>query len=65
VPLSAEIDREMRPYESRRFPDFANLAPKWFRKGILPNKNRTQAAEITPPAATEWSRLLLHDIICS
>jgi len=33
-------------------------------KDVLPNTNRTQAAEITP-AATEWSRLLLRDVICS
>jgi len=33
-------------------------------KDVLPNINCTQAAEITP-AATEWSRLLLHDVICS
>ena len=34
-------------------------------KDVLPNINRTQAAEITsPPAATEWSRLLLRDVIC-
>jgi len=26
--------------------------------------DRTQAAEITP-AATEWSRLLMRDVICS
>ena len=26
--------------------------------------NRTQAVKITP-AAMEWSRLLLHDVVCS
>jgi len=31
---------------------------------VLPNINRTQATEITL-AATEWSRLLLHDVVCS
>jgi len=24
-----------------------------------------QATEITPPAATEWCHLLLHDVVCS
>jgi len=33
-------------------------------KDVLPNINHTQAAEITP-AATEWSRLLLNDVVCS
>jgi len=33
-------------------------------KDVLPNINRTQAAEITPPTATEWSYLLLHDVTC-
>ena len=44
---------------------------------VLPNINRTQAATYrshfaravcalpSPPAATEWSRLLLNDVICS
>jgi len=35
-------------------------------KDVSSNINRTQAAEITPPpAATEWSCLLLRDLICS
>jgi len=35
-------------------------------KDVLRNINRTQAAEITRlPAATEWCRLLLHDVICN
>jgi len=32
---------------------------------ILPNINRTHAPPNHPLAATEWSRLLLHDVICS
>jgi len=31
----------------------------------LPHINSTQAAEITPLTAMEWSRLLLHHVICS
>jgi len=36
-------------------------------KDVLPNTDHMQAAEITPPplAATEWSRLLVRDVICS
>jgi len=35
-------------------------------KDVLPNIDRTQVAEITPPrAATEWSRLLVRYVICS
>jgi len=33
-------------------------------KDVLPNINRTQAVKITP-AVTEWSRLLLCDVVCS
>ena len=33
-------------------------------KDVLPKINRTQAAEITP-AATEWFRPLIRDVICS
>jgi len=35
-------------------------------KDVLPNIDHMQTAEITPPpAATEWSRLLVRYIICS
>jgi len=32
---------------------------------VLLNTNHTQATGITPPAATEWSHLLLHHVNCS
>ena len=28
-------------------------------------KHKPHAGRRNPPAATEWSRLLLHDVICS
>jgi len=38
-------------------------------KDVLPNINRMQAATSVlshhPLAATEWSHLLLHDVVCS
>jgi len=34
-------------------------------KDVLPNMHRPQAAEIAPPAWTEWSRLLVRDVIFS
>jgi len=34
-------------------------------KDVLLNINRMQATEITLPAVTEWSRLLLRDVFCS
>jgi len=35
-------------------------------KGLLPNLDCTLSAEISPPpAATEWFRLLVRDVICS
>jgi len=40
---------------------------KWTKtraKHVLPNINRTQSPK-SPPAATQWSRTLLHDVICS
>ena len=34
-------------------------------KDVLPNINHTQATALPPPlAATEWSHLLLHDLVC-
>jgi len=34
-------------------------------KDVFSKINRTQTPEISPAAATEWSSLLPHDVICS
>jgi len=44
-------------------PEIFHTQTKTRAKDVLPNINRTQAAEITP--VTEWPRLLLTDVICS
>jgi len=71
--ISSRSDNLCKRYLLPNFIDFVDSVTdkqtykhtnKLEQKDVLPNINRTQAPEI-PPAATEWSCLLLNDVICS